>query len=230
MPAPGSDMTMLSKHGVYWFLPGAFILCLILMYFSGVPALQALVAPESNRELGLLEHVQLVLLNAVVIAAITALRLKPTTPHLIALSLIAAAAAFLAFEEVDYGIHYWELITGRKANVSVRNIHNQGDNTDRLKLIAYLGIVVVCVALPLLRPRIRIAWVRDLIPSRWIISTAALLVVTPRIAHWLASQSGDGSLTGNISEFEEIIVYYLLVLYVWELRQRSQALNGTSET
>ena len=215
---------MLVKHLTYWLLPGVFIAAVLFMYFSGIPALQAIIAPKFNREFGLLEHVQLLLLLAMLAMSSAAAWREYSRLRKVTFSLIALAAIFLILEETDYGLHYWELLTGQPVQLEVRNIHNQGRLNNILKRILYYAMAVVFVVLPLVREKISVRWIRDFVPSRWFLSTAVLLVAVPQIAHFLGDQgiAANGALLGNLSEFAETLTYYVMLLYVVELYGRDQ--------
>ena len=215
---------MLVKHLTYWLLPGVFITAALFMYFSGIHALEAIIAPKVNREFGLLEHVQLLLLLAALAMSSAAAWRDESRLRKVAFSFIALSATFLILEETDYGLHYWEALSGQPAQVEVRNIHNQGRMNKILKRISYYLMAIVFVVLPLVREKIKVGWIRDFIPSRWILSTGVLLVTVPEIAHFLEGKglAQDGGLRGNLSEFAETLTYYVVLLYVVKLYGRQQ--------
>ena len=111
---------------LYALLPLCVSLALIFAYFSGIRILQEVVAPARNREFGLLENLQhLLLLGCVVPAMLLAWR-ERRPGFRIFFGLIGIAALFAFVEEIDYGLHYYEAV----ANVPpaeravVRNLHN----------------------------------------------------------------------------------------------------------
>ncbi len=210
---------MFAKHVIYSLLPAAFMAAVIIMYFSGVPWMQATIAPEINREFGLIENVQNGLLVATLLMSIVSARREMAPLRKAAFAGIAFWSAFLFLEEIDYGLHYWEFISGRPAELDVRNVHNEGFTQD-FKTTAYILIGSIFVVLPLLRSKVRFKWLSDFIPSRWVILTVALVVITPEVAHFLddVGFGAGGALHKNIGEFGETVIYYLLFVYVLEIR------------
>jgi hypothetical protein len=205
---------------IYWVLPGAFMLAFVALYFSGVRPLQELIAPRSNREFGFLETVQVVLLFGVGWAGASGFRIAATGFGRAIFAGITLCALVMILEEIDYGWHYYGLITGQPTNDRFYNIHNIGGTTDLFKLALNIWMVVFCVLLPLAKPRITLPWLRPFVPSRLILSTVALRFLISELAHFLHNSGWypRGPLTGNISEFGECISYYLILLYVLELK------------
>ena len=85
---------------------------MVLMYFSGVHALQQIISPRidgmyvnSQREFGLLENMQNVLLIAIVIIAGRAVFKPKPAWERAGFSGIALLSVFVLLEEMDYGLH-----------------------------------------------------------------------------------------------------------------------------
>jgi len=90
----------------------------------------------------------------------------------------------------------------------------------------YSLVALGFVLAPLIGPRIRLPVLQRLVPSRWCIATVAIMFVTARLAHWLDDLGAgiidgvQGNLHQNISEFRELSLYFLILLYVLSLLQR----------
>lgn len=226
-------------------VPGSLTLALIGMYFSGLGWLQAIVAPSiqgvepfSQREFGALEMAQNVVLVLILYCEVRCYQAARSAAERALILLLMAATFFQFVEEIDYGAHFVELLSG--VNLSAgsgtweRNIHNLplADGTQvasLLKLAATLVIAVGFVLAPLLRSRVRHRGLRKWIPSTWCIATVAIMFATARLAHWLDDlgfgiiDGEQGNLYLNISEFRELNLYLLILLYVLSLFQRLTA-------
>ena len=65
-----------SIHFTYWQFPLLLGLLLVFMNYSGISFLTELVSPDVNREFGLLENLQLLLIASSLIYVLKAIRLK----------------------------------------------------------------------------------------------------------------------------------------------------------
>jgi hypothetical protein len=107
-------------------------------------------------------------------------------------------------------------------NEEVRNFHNYGNvNLNILKLLSYLLIVIMFVIVPLLPESIKRknGLLNYLSPTRFIISTALSLLILNQVALYINRNFvySNRSLDHNVSEFEEIMTYYIILLYVREI-------------
>ena len=209
----------------YVVLPAAVSLTLIAAYFSGVPWLQSIISPNlpgidfnTKREMGLLENLDNLLLVGIVIVAACGLRRKKLAPERVGFVLILLFSVWVLLEEVDYGWHFREFFLGQHSG-SFRNIHNIGHTTQVIKSVVDLGMVVLFVALPLAARRVRWPLLRYAAPTAYSILTLVVMVLVRTLAHGLESQGygRGGTLTNNISEFRELVVYYIFLLYVVEI-------------
>lgn len=133
----------------------------------------------------------------------------------------AAALAFLALEELDYGMHYLYLFGVVESNPGNVNLHNIDGVASKLNSLAALGAVLGFGVLPFFHHRIPWPKLRPLVPDRslLLILVAAFLVRTT--AHALDDLGLGHGLEGNISEFRELIMYYLLLAYAVQLGRGS---------
>ncbi len=220
------------KLALYAGVPAAIVAILMGMYFSGVRLLQTIavmpylenVAPNSRREFGLLEFVEHALIIAALIISVHA---AIQARILILRSLfifISAAILFLFLEEIDYGLHYYEFMAGVPPEqiATVRNLHNIGDRTSQMKHIAdfAMGFAFVFALLPLRRAKS--AWVRFFAPDPYLALTLILAVLTSRIAHTLDDQGLGVGIRSNISEFRELVTFYIGLMYTLELSRRAR--------
>ena len=234
-------------HRLYILL--GFNLLFIGFYFSGIPALHALIVPtieglhpSQHREFGIMEWTQNLFLLAIVVLSAQQVFSRTLLVERILFLVGFLCTLVILLEELDYGIHFWEFFTGETAKVKVRNWHNQWvdgtENATRLKSINDAVMLLGFLLLPLLRfiPAVDRLLGRFLfLPSRSFFFLSLAAVLCSRVAHVLDDQgigiiTGDqGSLYQSIGEFRETSVYYIYLMYVLDL-VRSSSLFGLSGT
>ena len=201
-------------------LPASIVLSLIALYFSGNPMLAAVVAPPLNRELGVMEHLQLALVVAVGVWSLGAARRERAPLWRWGFAAMSCCAIFLALEELNYGQHYVALITGTgsEREVGQRSLHNLGDTTNWMKLGGDTAIAILFVILPLVRVTTGKALLGRLTPNPWYLATVTVMVLVAQIPHLLEGLASDpGWLRSNLSEFRETIIYWLGALFAWDV-------------
>lgn len=226
-------------HFIYWILPSVITLACILIFYLNLFGLSPIIAPEQNREFGVVENIQLLLLLTIFFLAIRGARTHNTKMERYAYIVVAATTVFIFLEEIDYGLHYYDILTGRNKDEvagievfdkKIRNIHNQGDYVlNIMKLISYAVIIIFFVTLPLLPKK----WKQNypllayLSPSTYIVFTSISLLVLNQLALYLYKNYdySNTSLNANVSEFEEIMTYYIIYLYIREMLQKNLPLN-----
>lgn len=214
-----------SDHFVYWILPSLVILGMILAFFSGIPLLRQVIAPDFSREFGLLESAQHVVLLVTVLFAIHGYRQSGTGTERLGFGVLILAFAFLLLEEINYGMHYWNFMTGQPLMPDARglefNLHNK-ISTSPIKSTANLVLLVGFVILPLAVRDRAPGWLRYVTPPRLLIATILCSVFLSQLAHYLDDISGDAShaLGNNIAEFRETFIYYIGLMYVYTLVRR----------
>jgi uncharacterized membrane protein YozB (DUF420 family) len=198
----------------------------MLLYFFNFLGLSSLIASEENRELGILEHLQLILILIIFVIAVRAIKTKDNKIEKYIFIFISAFTLFFFLEEIDYGLHYLEWFSDNPPKPEIRNIHNNGSITSVFKMTAYVVIVVFFVILPFLPKRIklRFPFLEYISPSKQVITTTICLFLINELAFYLNRQEfhSNRSLDGNTSEFEEFMTYYLVMLYVWEMSGSSK--------
>ena len=223
-------------------LPGVLSLLLMALYFSGNSILQNIVAPKmdsmpvfSAREFGILEMLQSFVLLFIVFYSVRCFMLASDFwIRLVALCLVFISV-FTFLEELDYGAHFIEYLTGQHGSMAqetwTRNLHNRlgpggTQYGDILKIICYVGVLTGFVLAPLLLSSVRNRTIRLLVPSRWVISTVVLVALLGVLARDLENSGysmigeSQGVLYKNLSEFRELNLYYLLLLYTANLYER----------
>ncbi len=208
------------RHLFYWFLPGLLVSIYIAMYFSGIPGLRDLVAPPRNREFGLLENSQNLIILATAFVALAGYRRTMAESRRYLFLLAFLGCLFLVLEENDYGLTYWELLYGHRQSGpdSLRNLHNIGDTTHHLKRFADVVAIAGFVILPFLASRVP-AGFAYFVPHRYSALTVLCGILLVRLAHLLddAGLYPGGPLSTNISEFREFFTYYLWLIWFVEL-------------
>lgn len=225
--------TQFKKHFFYWILPSFITLACILIYYFDLFGWQEFIAPKTNREFGVVQNIQLLLLVIIFFLALKGNRRSKLSIVKYGFAAIAIATVILFFEEIDYGLHYYDYLLGHTQTTEVmifdqglRNIHNNGPLQNIFKLAAYATIVMLFVIFPLVTAgkKIRSPLFRFLSPSVFIVTTAISLLLLNQFALYLYRKynSENLSLSGNVSEFEEIMIYYIVLLYINEMIKKPE--------
>jgi hypothetical protein len=211
----------IQRHLFFWLIPSLYVLTMIILFFYGNDFWRMVLVPDFNRELGLLESSQHVVIIAVIILSILGYRRSAT--H-IEKSIFAFAALFgtlLLLEEINYGQHYLGAVQGiRKSELGdAWSFHNKGDNSSRIKSLSDVILLLYFVILPLLPTRRLPMWLSYFQPPRLIVVTVLCSVLLSKIAHYLSDSNAVSGVTlgSSVSEFRELFVYYIGLLYVHEL-------------
>jgi hypothetical protein len=189
------------------------------MYFSGIPWMQEFVAPRANREFGALENLENLILLAMLWVACAGVARKRERVERALLGVAAALILLVLLEEIDYGWHYFELWTGtRSPEGTFRNLHNIGKAHHPIHTFGIV-LAVLCFGLfPLLGARTRIAVTRYRPPHVLYVATLASMIVVGQAVRLLNRVvETNQSLKGNLTEFEEVYIYYIFFLYLCEL-------------
>jgi len=217
-----------SIHFTYWQFPLLLGLLLVFMNYSGISFLTELVSPDVNREFGLLENLQLLLIASSLVYVLKAIRLKDFWFEKLAYVVLAMFFLFLFLEEIDYGIHYYEFfITGVEEDKGmVRNFHNQGDNNFYLRQASYIVMVVLFIVMPFFKKKIKNNLFHHFAAKQYIIYSFIVYLFIGQVSRWLPKLGMpiNESLRGNHQEFEELILYYTILLFVYEIANSKKAL------
>ncbi len=221
-PAQARPAAVGQRHFYYWLGPTLVTGALITMYFSGVPWMQGVVAPRGlGRELGAPENIQLLIILGMIVVSIQGIRRKRWKWERAAFAGAVLTSLFMLLEEMDYGVHFMNAIDVALPweKTEFRNIHNVGEGTDIFKNINATAIVLLFLVLPLLTWKMKQPWVRYVTPERYAIGTLICMTLTIQIALYLAyhTELPQKGLEGNISEFQEIFLYYIWFLHLFEI-------------
>jgi hypothetical protein len=207
---------------LYAVAPASLSLLFIALYFSGVEILQTITSPATQREFGLIENAQNLLLLSAAVLCWRAARLERHNAWRWFWHLGTFACLLFLMEEIDWGDHYWSALSGaQRPGDEHFNIHNQGNITRWLKKLTDGGTVVFFLLLPLARNRLPVK-LQPLIPDIHSVLTLLCGLLTSELAHGLedAGWDNNGSLFNNISEFRETFTYWVGLLYLWEVARR----------
>ncbi|OED44602.1 hypothetical protein AB833_01000 [Chromatiales bacterium (ex Bugula neritina AB1)] len=204
-------------------IPCSINLLLVGMYFSGIPMFQHIVVPNmpyvaQEREFGLLENLQNLYLLAMVCMGVYALKVKPYLWEKLLASVYIVAAAFIFMEEIDWGLHWIELLGDVARNdaipTSERNWHNNGERTSNLKDLVTLSCVLLFVIAPFALQNKTHSLIRYVLPVKHYAAGFLGIVLISRLAHYLDDQGlGTEGMRQNISEFRELGMYYLYMIW-----------------
>ena len=224
-----------SAHFTYWQFPLIVSVVLVFMNYSGIRVFTELVSLDINREFGLLEHLQLLLIATAFVYLTKAIRQKEFWFEKLTYGVLSLFLLVLLLEEIDYGIHYYEyFIKGAAEDKSiVRNFHNQGDNNYYLRQASYAVMILLFVLLPLFRSKIKNNLIHHVAASPLIVYSFLVYLVVGQLARWMPKfgMPVNESLRGNHQEFEELVLYYIILLFVYEIAISKKSLftpNGAT--
>lgn len=218
------------QHLYYWILPLAVGWLFQAMYFSNVHWMQEVIAPAYDREFGLLENLGSLLIAATLVVLIRISILPMRGLFRLATILACLMTAVLFLEEVDYGLHIYEWMKGIPpgTGAEIRNIHNQGGNTDRIKAVANVLLAAMFVILPYVEGLKRFRWVKIICPSKMILFTVIATALVALLHEGLDPYNlpTNQALSSNQSEFEELLIYYTFFVY---FREKYAQFRGAPE-
>ena len=162
------------KWLILFVIPCAINLIMVGMYFSGVPLLQFIMAPDlgpsvlDRQEFGLLANLQNVYLVCMAGIGIAAIIKKPLPLEKLAGVILMVFAIFVFLEEIDYGLHWIDLYKSTPPEEIIteqRNWHNEGERTSVMKDLVTGATVIIFVLGPLLLRKRKESVVRYLLPE-----------------------------------------------------------------
>ena len=198
---------------------GFSTLCIAIYAWSflALDSAMKLLAPPINRELGLIEISQSLLLMVGIGLGLTNARKKKSKIFWLVLSLILIVV-FL--EEIDFGLHYLEFLLGKDPyalNIfGFRNVHNQGNNNSLIKLIILIPQMIFFGVLPFTRIKY---------PAKAYGFFYLFITLSEPIINWillkelsdLESKLYDASQL--LGELRELAYYLMLLLFITEYRE-----------
>ena len=197
------------------------------MYFAGKPWMQDFVAHSYNREFGLLENLENLLLLLIIIISFVLWRKSVDFISRAIYLLCLIATVFMLLEEIDYGYHFWNYYHGIRPQDDpiIHNIHNQGKNTIKMLMWAcYTIILLFIIIMPHVKKDRLPEWIVNFIPSIKLHFTVLAIPLISRMPHILNNMNFETnqSLYHNLSEFEELAIYYIFFLFFFEMKSRLQ--------
>jgi hypothetical protein len=209
-------------HLLYWGFPLFLSFLLMVCYFQGPTWLQELAASSYNREFGLVENIQNVILLGIIYMAFRLLKIPYSGWLRLAYLLIFFTAVFVFLEEIDYGYHYINYINDADASQRSinHNIHNLPDVNNQLRLFFYILIAIFIIILPYFSSSRLPSLLRHFSADiRLQLTVLAFLIISKMAGIFNdLSHHTNMALHGNISEFEELPLYYLFLVYVYKLQ------------
>ncbi len=221
--------SMSSKENFwYWIFPYSLLVILIIFYFLGTPFLVELVVPKSDREYGLLENIQLVLILGIIIMSFYVVFTDHALLQKLGFVLLGLLAIFILLEEMDYGDHFIKYFTdGEKRSIyfvkfGEVNVHNQeGDIPTYMRRTPYVIIFMLFTIFPFVNKKYFHPIFSYLIPKPRMALMIILLVFayfTPRLlVDYHIFDVGSLGIGDNIGEFTEMIVYYIFLIYIYHI-------------
>ena len=183
-------------------------------------------APVTNRELGVIELLQSVVLVVILFIGISQIRLNFKLNGLptICWSFFSAIITFVFLEEIDYGLHYYDFLRGNNSYTTsfgngFRNIHNQGTNNQAIKAIIIVVQTLFFGILPFLNSSVgKVSFRKIYALFYWTIafSTPILsLIITNTFSLEEASELTKSQL---FAEMRELAFYLMLLVFIVEFR------------
>lgn len=202
---------------------GFFFLTLLiyLWCFIDLESAMGILAPPRNRELGLIEIAQGVIILICLWVGIENSKKKNSTPFWL---LFSFAILFIFLEEIDYGFHYLEFILGKEPYTlnlfGFRNIHNQGSNNKWIKLLIKLCQIILFGILPFTKRFTKIKY-----PAKaygfffWFITLNNPFFDRILLRNMSTSELQLFDKTQLIGELGELAYYLILVVFISEYRE-----------
>jgi len=212
----------------YWIFPYILLFMLMALYFSGIPFLAELVAPESNREYGILENSQLVFIFGVIILSFYVVFNKPAILQKWGFGLLGLLSIFIFLEEMDYGDHFIRYFShDQKRSIfletfGTNSVHNQeGDILIYMRRTPYVIIFILFTLCPFINRKYFHPLFNYLIPQPRMALMMILFFVAYFVPRWLIDfnifEVGSLGVGNSIGEFTEMIVYFIFLIYIYHI-------------
>jgi len=189
--------------------------------YLDIKSAMTILAPPENRELGLTEIAQGALLLVCLWAGIKNARGKSFFNFWIVFSLFIF---FIFLEEIDYGLHYVEFLLGKEPYalnfIGFRNIHNQGNNNNWIKLFILICQIILFGILPFIKTYTKINY-----PARSYGFFYLFITLSNPLSNWLIIEHLSAldeqvfEKTQLLGELRELAYYLILVVFISEYRE-----------
>ena len=212
-----------NKKFIYWYFPLIVGIILLLFNYSGIDVLQWIISPPINREFGLVENLQLIAIVFLAILAFKGISRQKYWFENLGFGFLGFIFIFAFLEEMDYGLHYYEYLfkDGVENKRIVRNFHNSGDNNFYVRQFLIIMMALIFVLLPWLRwkDKIKNRYVLFFCADKMIIGSFIVYLIISQLARRLPELGlpVNPSLVGNHQEFEELVSYFIMYLYLYEI-------------
>lgn len=229
----------MKKHFAYWIGPAILLLLYIFIYFFDIFGMSYLMAPEYNREFGFVETTQAIVIIGIVLVCLMGFNHEHTLVRYF-FRIGLPVSVFIFLEEIDYGLHFYDWYVGKTTaminaeyETGVRNLHNSFDLTNGFKKLAYVFLAFVCLLEAKPQGVLNFRFLnkfQSLIPDRFrpdslLALTVILIPVINQVAFFIKNnfEVKSNVLKGNLSEFEETLIYYAAFLYVFQVLKKNTA-------
>ena len=186
-----------------------------------------LMAPVQNRELGLLELLQVVVLGAIIRLSsrgVWKFR-KRNLKRFLLWGSLSLVVSLVLLEEIDFGMHYYDYLTGSEAYSSnlfgsFRNIHNQGNNNLIIKSVVLVFQIIIFGLLPFAKISIGNKGFR----SQYAIYFWIVTLVNPMLLYILSSNLASYDMiqlkkSQILPELRELGCYFMLLVFLVEYKK-----------
>jgi len=210
-------------------------------YFFNIFGLSFVIAPEYNREFGVIENTQLLIIGSMFLVSFKSYRISKMKLDKIIFLVIVLVSIFMFLEEMDYGVHIYDYLSGmshadlviKYYNEPITNVHNQGKLTHYFKLSTYVGFVLLLVIIPAIKSRVQLSnrYLGFIVSSKYFIYSLIAMALLNRLALYMdktVEHSSITSLNSNVSEFEEVFIYYIMLVYLLELKRKKAGCKSIS--
>jgi len=221
-----------AEHLAYWIVPSLFFALALAFYFSGIPWMSGIVCPAQNREWGLLENTQLLILLGILWLCLRRFLSATRGVERGFLALVAMFTAFVFLEEIDYGAHFAQLFTGQRVSAleeltGIYNLHHQGI-TDKLYKRSAYGLMAVLFLVAPHVARFRRPLLAHLVPAPRIAIVALVALLSDLVPRAIIALElrPDAGLGRNIGEFSEVMVYWVFLVYLVQVLGRPWPASG----
>ena len=205
------------------FLVPYFVCCLWFVFDQA--GFNAIMAPPYNRELGILELLQSIVLLLTLFVSYKQSRLTTGNQSLI-WSLITLVLMLVLLEETDYGLHYFDYLMGNQPYTSnlpfnFRNIHNKSNNLLIIKVSSLIFQIVIFGFFPFSKryfgkyefvKKYGVFYWTTLIPAKALSFSFPLFLNNIEFIEYKRSQP--------ITELLELAHYYMLFVFIYEYKNQ----------
>lgn len=223
----------------YFFIPVFLFTVFSVLYITGGDEVREVIAPQFNREFGVLENMQnLMLIAAIGYSIFIYFRMDIITKleRMVILGL-GFLGLLILLEETDYGMHFYDFLMGRPIFSSsirfrgmyLRNLHNISFLIEIFRF--FKGTLFWC-AFCLFVFFFKNKQEFSLIPKKWIIFPILFACFLPPILFFFKIDGLNPERyhrSQMISELNEMLLYYTFFLYLYEFKKMKTHIYARSQ-